>query len=210
MTQGRKLCRRHTATGTCSVDGCVNKMHSRTLCNTHYSQHRKAGTLDQFPNAVTEAMARPTRQRPKAKKHLWAAAECLEDGCEVPPIARNLCGKHYQLRTKAGTLPPRIRVKLAGVPCVIARCESKAVARARCQAHASLHRRYGLTNEQMESLPAACEVCGAAEKLHVDHDHATGAYRGVLCQSCNLALGALKDDPQRIRTLAQYVERTAD
>jgi hypothetical protein len=43
--------------------------------------------------------------------------------------------------------------------------------------------------------------------LHVDHDHGTGRYRGVLCRDCNLALGLLKDSPARMEKLARYVLR---
>jgi hypothetical protein len=56
-----------------------------------------------------------------------------------------------------------------------------------------------------------CEVCGTAppmrRDLHVDHDHGTGRYRGVLCRDCNLALGLLKDSPARMEKLARYVLR---
>lgn len=40
---------------------------------------------------------------------------------------------------------------------------------------------------------------------HVDHDHNTGAVRGILCFSCNTALGHLKDDPDRIAGLIHYL-----
>jgi len=31
----------------------------------------------------------------------------------------------------------------------------------------------------------SCDVCGSAENLRTDHDHATGELRGLLCASCN-------------------------
>lgn len=54
-----------------------------------------------------------------------------------------------------------------------------------------------------------CEVCGRADAdrlLAVDHCHETGRVRGLLCLNCNQALGKLKDDPELIRSLAEYAE----
>ncbi len=41
---------------------------------------------------------------------------------------------------------------------------------------------------------------------HTDHCHKRGDFRGLLCSSCNLALGALRDDPETLRRLALYLE----
>jgi hypothetical protein len=62
--------------------------------------------------------------------------------------------------------------------------------------------RYNLTIEQFEEKLAeqggACASCGrdntAARNWHVDHNHDTGEFRGILCHYCNVAAGCLGDD----------------
>lgn len=53
-----------------------------------------------------------------------------------------------------------------------------------------------------------CAVCKETptDSLRVDHDHQTGAVRGLLCRNCNVALGLLKDSHDRVRTLLDYLE----
>src|SRR5438876_4448518 len=41
-------------------------------------------------------------------------------------------------------------------------------------------------------------------RLFIDHDHTTGVVRGLLCNDCNLALGYLHEDPERILDLLTY------
>lgn len=64
-------------------------------------------------------------------------------------------------------------------------------------------KKYGLTEEEYEkkflAQGCACEICGSYEPggkrdWHVDHDHATGNTRGLLCHHCNLMLGNARDD----------------
>src|SRR5882672_3965660 len=48
--------------------------------------------------------------------------------------------------------------------------------------------------------PANCEACGQElKKPNLDHCHATGCFRGWLCNRCNLALGLAGDTPQAVR-----------
>ena len=55
--------------------------------------------------------------------------------------------------------------------------------------------RYGLTQPQWQALYAEqgghCALC-EAPPMAVDHDHATGRVRGLLCHRCNLALVVLE------------------
>ncbi|MFE9441548.1 endonuclease VII domain-containing protein [Streptomyces sp. NPDC006602] len=76
-----------------------------------------------------------------------------------------------------------------------------------------LKRQYGLTEAERDELIASqagvCCICLAAPAAHVDHCHNTGRVRGVLCFSCNAALGQFKDRPDAIRRAAAYVEGIA-
>ncbi len=71
-------------------------------------------------------------------------------------------------------------------------------------------RKYGLTPAQLDALVAEqqgiCCICLSAPAEHVDHCHQTGRVRGVLCFSCNAALGQFKDRPDVMRRAATYVE----
>lgn len=76
-----------------------------------------------------------------------------------------------------------------------------------------LKRTHGITPEQYDQQLAAqrgvCAICEQPPRddisLHVDHDHATGARRGLLCFRCNNALGDFGDDGERIAQAAAYL-----
>lgn len=56
-----------------------------------------------------------------------------------------------------------------------------------------------------------CFIChapeGGSRRLHVDHCHTTGTFRGWLCKGCNHALGMVNDSPERLRSLAAYLKQ---
>lgn len=55
-----------------------------------------------------------------------------------------------------------------------------------------------------------CDICGISKKedrLHVDHDHATGRIRGLLCHRCNSMLGLARDDTTILANGVKYLEK---
>jgi hypothetical protein len=70
--------------------------------------------------------------------------------------------------------------------------------------------KYGVDPDKTRTLLVlgSCRVCGARgteTRLVVDHCHAREYARAILCNSCNIALGLLREDEKRIRALADYV-----
>ncbi len=78
-----------------------------------------------------------------------------------------------------------------------------------------LRRAYGLTqndyNEMLESQNYVCAICKAPyddqRALCVDHDHDTGAIRGLLCNNCNQGIGLLGDNCEGMSQALRYLER---
>lgn len=54
-----------------------------------------------------------------------------------------------------------------------------------------------------------CAICsfapGKVSQLHVDHNHITGKPRGLLCRACNIGIGLLCEDIQRLEKAKQYL-----
>jgi Recombination endonuclease VII len=71
---------------------------------------------------------------------------------------------------------------------------------------------YGMSVEDYDAFLArqrgACAICmkPSAQTLCVDHCHATGKVRGLLCRKCNLGIGHLGDDPNLLRAAIGYLE----
>lgn len=72
---------------------------------------------------------------------------------------------------------------------------------------------YGITlADEARMLSSQGGLCASCRDTlathHVDHCHATGKVRGLLCAKCNKGLGLFLDDPARLRAAAEYLERT--
>ena len=76
-------------------------------------------------------------------------------------------------------------------------------------------KRYGLSVEQKQALidgqDCKCAICkNELTNTHdvcVDHNHVTGAIRGILCRKCNLGIGHLNDSIDILKSAQEYLEK---
>jgi hypothetical protein len=74
-------------------------------------------------------------------------------------------------------------------------------------------KKYKITVEEYEKRlkeqNGGCAICGTAptkeRRLCVDHDHETGVIRGLLCYSCNIALGHFQDSRSLLQRAVDYL-----
>ena len=88
----------------------------------------------------------------------------------------------------------------------------------------SLHkklRKHGMTLDRYEKMllsqNSACAICnrpetlvlkgGMKSRLAIDHDHKTGAVRGLLCSRCNTTIGRAEDDVLLLQSMIDYLKK---
>ena len=104
-------------------------------------------------------------------------------------------------------------------------CYGKKHSRAYCRKYPDKRRNsvlkheYGITKKQYDFMLASqgnsCAICGKTPKengrgLAVDHDHETGAIRGLLCTNCNLGLGSFYDNPKVLLNAIAYLAKAKE
>lgn len=68
-------------------------------------------------------------------------------------------------------------------------------------------------NRMLAEQGESCKICSTHQnqlkrRLCVDHDHATGKVRGLLCDTCNRSLGLLKDNIEVMKKAVKYLEES--
>jgi hypothetical protein len=78
--------------------------------------------------------------------------------------------------------------------------------------------KYGITEKQYDEMLVlqnfGCAICksvhtksSVAKKLVVDHCHTTNKVRGLLCSSCNKAIGLFEDSTEFLNQAIEYLRR---
>ena len=101
------------------------------------------------------------------------------------------------------------RQRRRGTPKQIAACRRQ-----------NLRANYGLTEGNYAAMLIAqegrCYICGQEETRHrngkptylcVDHDHATGKVRALLCRRCNSVVGYVNENPALLEKTAAYIRQ---
>lgn len=78
-----------------------------------------------------------------------------------------------------------------------------------------IFKKYGLKDSDVNLIKhqqkSKCKICLTSFKtmldrhMHIDHEHETNIVRGLLCHSCNTALGGFKDNIQLLKTAIRYI-----
>lgn len=74
---------------------------------------------------------------------------------------------------------------------------------------------YGISEEEKRMMELAqnnrCKICNKLfseipqNRVHIDHCHATGKIRGVLCHNCNQVIGQAKDKVEILKSAINYL-----
>lgn len=78
-----------------------------------------------------------------------------------------------------------------------------------------LQKTYNITMDDKirmrDSQSNKCAICGKIfvddKSAHVDHCHTTNKVRGLLCRSCNTALGFFRDNADIMKTAIEYITK---
>lgn len=153
-----------------------------------------------------------TREGYNAYKRRWRAARKAAGVCAYCPEAvvpgTSRCPT-CTINGRVGVRTDRMEKITNGI-CTSCRKSKAETGKQRCRpcADKGLARKHGISEADVRRLrEGGCEVCGSHDRLHFDHCHSTGRFRGVLCRSCNQGLGFLQDDADLLRRLIGYLER---
>lgn len=188
----------------CVHEGCVKPILGRNLCITHYrlSQHEL--------NAVWKLLR--SRNKGAYPPH-WDRFDAFLADVGERPTADHKLKRHDQ------TLPFSKENVHWQAP------QPVKVTNSRREYHAAYGRewnlrQFGIDGEGYARLMAEqdskCAICrqpetaihhrtGEPRSLAVDHDHKTGAVRGLLCRDCNTGLGLFDDDIDILRAAEAYL-----
>lgn len=182
----------------CCVDGCDGGRYAKGYCKPHY--HRVQRTGDPGPAEI--GVRHETTWAENSESATCWSCGTTKDADEFylnSGLRQGRCKEcvKAQLQAWRKANPDLYRERMVGY---------------------QLRFNFGISRDQYAALLAAqggtCAICGqppepGERRFHVDHDHETGAVRGILCGWCNTSLGLFGEDALVLSRAAAYLERPA-
>jgi len=156
------------------------------------------------------ACAKPTRDLPEGRTGTWAGASVHQRAHEPACTACHAAAQAYQAVHYQERLSVQRRAEYE-------RNRDHYVERNYRASHGITLADY---KEMLAAQDGRCAICGTdqpggkhGKRFHIDHDHSCcpkgksceKCRRALLCANCNVGLGALGDDPDRLVAAASYL-----
>jgi hypothetical protein len=222
----------------CSVDGCEELSVAKELCDKHYRRWEKHGhTEPTRPNGWGSKEKHPlynTWHWMKRKHGIVIAKEWMDFWTFVKDVGERPSEKHKFKVINESEVVYKDNYEWATGQCQQRESETDEEFRIRYLKHWRKHNRrytkelelkkhYEITLDEyhdlIESQNNVCAICGKPEfvkdqhgklrSLAVDHDHATGEIRGLLCTNCNKGIGHLQDSITILTAAINYLKNHA-
>lgn len=214
----------------CTVEGCSAPVRCKGLCSAHYTRLRKSDTCPTCgePKVVTSALCQSCHFK-ELDKAVMSTKACTGCARELPPESfgyRMVSGSgRYKLRSRCrecsnaehrdrmrhARSTPEGRAKINENKAKSYRKQSPEIKQLRSIRNSA--KRYGLDPDEItrewDKAGHRCAICSRPpaenRRLHLDHCHATGRFRGFLCTNCNTGIGQLQDSPEILRAAITYL-----
>lgn len=185
----------------CVVNDCTRPTRSASAeaCETHYYRMRRTGSYDSRVLYRDDPRKCQQCSNPVPRQRKYCSAGC---------VAAGRAGRRRNPAQEPAVHSCEVCTNLI----VSTNNHWRRYCSLLCKRFGQRIRKYGITLEEYAVLMSrqenACAICRRTdERLVVDHDHASGRVRGLLCGGCNIGIGSLGDDAVRLLSAADYVMR---
>lgn len=191
----------HMGNDTCIEEHCNSPAYACGFCTRCYGIRYRAGTLP-----------------PRQLELPFDTHQLSQVNVAASTAYCSVCGPNTPVRLRAGARDKRRGSQCRNKISETARTYKQGPKYRRWKSDTQSSRRtrlrekYGLRLEEFDAMMAqqggTCAICGEppnGEPLSVDHCHATGQIRGLLCRGCNVGLGFFRDSVERLEQAARYL-----